>query len=381
MYIYIHIPFCQSRCIYCDFYVELDKYGRQEAYVSALEREIRARFEHASEHLSPVESIYVGGGTPSLLKAKDYQYLFDVIGQYVPFYPDAEITMEANPMAMVDEPESYLEDGYFNRLSIGIQSLDEDELKRLSRKHTARQAMDFVLRMQEAGFNNISIDLMYGIPGQTRKSWLNTLERASVLDIQHVSMYGLKVEENTPLDTLLKTPRAMGRYELPKEDDAIEMYFKGIETLEVDGFGLYEFSNLAKPGCASRHNLNYWGNGFYWAFGASAHGYVPVPGGIPIRYENVRNLAQYIENPLNSQTQPCPEEEQLENAIIFGLRKADGINIQALEQQFGFNFFSRFGWIFEKYGDQELLICHNGNVRLSRSAIPVSNMILADFLG
>ncbi|MEB3287107.1 MAG: radical SAM family heme chaperone HemW [Vampirovibrionales bacterium] len=380
----MHVPFCQSKCIYCDFYVELDKYGGQEAHVAytrALEREIRARFEHAGDYLSPVESVYVGGGTPSLLSAREYQHLFDVIGQYVPFHSDAELTLEANPMAMADGPEAYLEVAGFNRLSIGVQSLDEEELKRLSRLHTARQAMDFVYRMGEAGFRNLSIDLMYGIPGQSAKSWANTLERVSALNIQHVSMYGLKVEDGTPLSTILDHPRGRDRYQLPEDELAVQMYFDGIDALESSGFSLYEFSNLAKPGFSSNHNLNYWSNGFYWAFGASAHGYVPVPGGVPVRYENVRNLPAYLENPLSGQTQPCPSEEQLENAIIFGLRKSDGINITSLERQFQFNFFERYGWIFEKYSDTDWLVCSNGNVRLSRKAIPLSNNILADFLG
>jgi oxygen-independent coproporphyrinogen III oxidase len=172
MYIYIHVPFCRSRCIYCDFYVVLEKYGGQDAYVGALLREVDQRFSASDNFLSPVKTIYVGGGTPSLLSASAYQQLFGRIQEYVPIVDNAEITLEANPQAMADDPAAYLDAG-FNRLSVGVQSFNDQELKRLSRIHTAAEAEQFIQEMRRAGFSTISLDLMYGLPGQTLQSWLD----------------------------------------------------------------------------------------------------------------------------------------------------------------------------------------------------------------
>lgn len=374
MYIYVHIPFCKSRCIYCDFYVVLAKYGGQSAYVDALLEEIDLRFGNPALDREPVEAIYVGGGTPSLLPADAYRRLFNRIRQYVPISGGAEITLEANPLAMADDPQKYLYAG-FNRLSIGVQSFNDTELKRLSRIHSADEAARFIGQMRQAGFENVSIDLMYAIPAQTQATWRQTLDRAVKLDVQHVSMYGLKIEESTPLSRL----SAFGAYRPPSEDENVAMYFDALDVLKKAGFHRYEFSNLARPGFESRHNLNYWNNGEFLALGASAHGYV---GGH--RYETVRDLAAYLNNPLAGESHPCSLTEQLENALIFGLRKADGVDIADIEAQYGIDFETVYGHVVTKYAADNLLVysTRNGSkqLRLTEKAIPVSNAVLADFL-
>lgn len=377
MYTYLHVPFCVSRCIYCDFYVVLERYGGKDAYVDAVCREIEARFQDIELTAWPqgIQTLYVGGGTPSLLRASDYRRIFDALNRYLSFAPDAEITLEANPGArqseMADDPAAYLEAG-FNRISVGIQSLNNAELKKLSRIHTAEEAKHFVRRLKNAGWQNISIDLMYALPLQLMESWRETLRGAIDLDVQHISMYGLKVEESTPLDRLTRIAGHV--YPLPDDEENVAMYFEGLRLLSEAGFRRYEFSNLAKPGFESRHNLNYWDNGPFLALGASAHGYWEGR-----RYENVRDLQAYIENPLAGESADCPPQEQLENAIIFGLRKAEGIDVPALERQYGVSFQDRYGAVLAKYWP-EFLRFDGERLVLDERAIPLSNGILAEFL-
>ncbi len=380
MFIYLHVPFCLSRCVYCDFYVVLDKYGGHEAYVEAVCREIDLRFTtiNPADFPQGIQTLYVGGGTPSLLDSAAYRRIFQTLNQYLPFADNAEITLEANPGAhrseMADSPEAYRQCG-FNRVSVGVQTLNNAELKKLSRLHTAEEAEAFIRRLQEAGWHNISLDLMYGIPLQTEQSWQETLRRAVALNVQHISMYGLKVEENTPLETLTTLPMAKGSYPLPEEESVVNMYFTGLSTLAEAGFGRYEFSNLAQAGCESRHNLNYWNNGDYLALGVAAHGYWQGQ-----RYETVPDIKQYLNNPLTGSVQDCPVNEQLENAIIFGLRKAEGIDIADLGQTFGIDFRQQYAAILDRYVGNTLVLEGN-QLRLKESAIPLSNTILAEFLG
>lgn len=391
MYIYLHVPFCVSRCIYCDFYVVLEKYGRQAAYVDAVCREIELRFAalDLSNFAEGIHTLYVGGGTPSLLKADDYARIFKTLNRYLPFARDAEITLEANPGAhrseMASQPENYRAVG-FNRISVGVQSFNDLELKKLSRLHTVAEATLFIASLQRAGWQNISMDLMYGLPLQTLDSWRKTLAQAIGAGVQHISMYGLKIEENTPLETLTAlrasakksgstgNQNSLASYLLPEEDIVVDMYYAGLRLLQEAGFQRYEFSNLAKPGFQSLHNLNYWNNGDYLALGVSAHGYWKGS-----RYENVRDLSAYLSHPLAGVSTVCPLQERLENAIIFGLRKQEGIEIAALECEFEIDFQERYGAIIERY-QERYLVLNQGRLFLTEAAIPLSNLILADFL-
>lgn len=396
MFVYLHVPFCASRCIYCDFYVVLDKPkarqstsapqpDRRLTYVDAVIEEIHGRLAPLpAAQRTAIQTIYVGGGTPSLLPAEDYKRIWAAFCEYTSATETAEFTLEANPNQMIDRPESYLRMG-FNRISVGVQSLNDIELKKLSRGHTAQDAKDFIGRLKAAGWENISIDLMYGIPGQTDESWANTLEQALALDIQHISMYGLKVEEQTALARLLQHPVAQSAYLMPSDDETVERYYQAVQALHVDGFEQYEFSNFCRPGFESRHNLNYWQNGAYYAFGVSAHGYVPAQNtakGVTqmLRYETVRDLEAYLANPMSGHVTPCPPEEQLENALIFGLRLNKGISVSQLEQTHGIDFRQQYGPVIQKYMLDDLMRWEGDTLRLTPQAVPVSNMILADFL-
>lgn len=371
MFIYIHIPFCLSHCIYCDFYVTLAKHGGQAAYVESLLREIEIRFERQPPSGEAIQTVYFGGGTPSLLNAGDYVRIFDKLKTYADFAPDAEITLEANPNAMAGDPESYLEAG-FNRISVGVQSFVDLELKKLSRIHTAQEASDFIRHLQTSGYQNISLDLMYGIPLQTMASWRETFRETLSLGIQHISMYGLKVEETTPLHRLA----TFESYRMPFEDETVEMYFEAVEAFEAAGFNAYEISNLAQPGLESRHNLNYWNNGYFYGFGAGAHGYVNE-----LRTENIRDLASYLTHPITgSSSATCSQKEKMENAIMLGLRKSEGINIEKISEEFGFDFLTRFGFILDKFKPLAFLKLEDNMLSLTREAIPISNSIMAEFI-
>lgn len=378
MHIYLHVPFCPSRCIYCDFFVVLEKHGGQAAYVDAVCREIERRFEALSvQERWPdgIRTLYVGGGTPSLLCVEDYRRIFETLNRRLPFHPQAEMTLEANPggqrAGMADDPAAYRELG-FNRISVGVQSLNDAELKKLSRLHSAEEAENFIRQLKQAGWQNISIDLMYGLPLQTLDSWRKTLRRAIALNVPHISMYGLKVEEDTPLARLAGLPG--GGYAVPDDELSVAMYFEALEWLRAAGFERYEFSNLARPGYASRHNLNYWSQGEWLALGPSAHGYLDG-----VRTENVRDLIAYLNDPCLDTRHAVSSEEQLENAIIFGLRKAEGINVPALEQTFGIDFRQRYKLILARYAD-DFLEWKGDSLRLRESAIPLSHTVLAEFL-
>jgi oxygen-independent coproporphyrinogen-3 oxidase len=379
MYIYLHVPFCVSHCIYCDFYVVLEKYGGKDAYVDAVCREIELRFADMDldQFREGIKTLYVGGGTPSLLPSDAYRRIFATLNRYLPFAPDAEITLEANPGAtrseMADTPENYRAAG-FNRVSVGVQSFNNTELKKLSRLHSAEEASQFIRRLQVAGWDNVSLDLMYGIPCQTRESWRETLQKTIELGVQHVSMYGLKVEENTPLEKLTRHVSARGAYPLPEEDDIVEMYHEGLKLLGEAGFQRYEFSNLAQPGRESRHNLCYWDNKEFLALGVAAHGYWNN-----IRYETVRDIDAYLQNPLAGEQFPCPPKERLENALIFGLRKATGIHVPSLEAEFGIDFRQRYGEILSRFAPNYLSWAGE-HLQLTEAAIPLSNTILAEFM-
>ena len=374
MYLYIHVPFCASRCIYCDFYVELAKYGGIDGYVDALLSEAQQRL--AQKPPAPgtqVQTVYFGGGTPSLLNATQIDAILQRLNQLVPFSPKVEITLEANPEAWADRPAHYRKVGV-NRLSLGVQSLVDTELQKLSRNHRASHVQDCLEDIHSAGFNNVSIDLMYGIPGQTQASWQQTLDAFGGLagQLQHISFYGLHVENTTPLATLINYPAV---YPLPDDDATVAMFQTGCEQFKKWGFHLYEFSNLARPGFESRHNVNYWRNGEYLALGPGAHGYWHNQ-----RYETLRDLNGWMANPLATEVPPYEpdEQEQWETALMVGLRLREGLTINELEARYGVDVKDTCQPIWDKYRDYFWF--KDGRFGLLPHAIPVSNTILAEFI-
>jgi len=327
--LYLHIPFCKSKCIYCDFYSLPRREGEMGRYCRALETHLAQTAPRAAGHR--VDTVYVGGGTPSLLPNGALEGLLETVKRHYALDSGAECTFEANPESCRDAARlERLRRAGFDRISLGLQSADDGALKALGRLHTFAQGREAVAAARQAGFGNLSLDLMYGLPGQTLSGWLETLERVLELEPEHLSCYGLKPEENTPLWSRRAT--------LPDDDAQAEMYLAAAERLEQAGWRQYEISNFAKPGFESRHNGRYWRLEEYLGFGPGAHSDF---GGV--RYAWDRDLEGYIrgvdENgtPL-SESQALTPEERTAEYVMLSLRTADGLDASDFERRSGRSF-------------------------------------------
>ena len=380
-HLYIHVPFCKSRCVYCDFYLELEKYGGISAYLDALIREMTLRFTSPNAVSSkPLETLYFGGGTPSLLTAIQVSQIIQHIQSFQAFTQDPELTFELNPDDISNPINAYLEAG-ITRFSVGIQSLNNEELQKLSRRHRAETAKQCIQVVAESMGDraNISVDLMYGIPTQCFQSWQETVKEACQLPIQHISMYGLQLESNTALEILAK--KAPQHYPLPNDEAHVLFYEWAVDYLAEQGFQRYEASNFTKPGFESRHNLAYWRQKNVLAFGPSAHGYVH-----PTRYSVASDLKKYsLFRNLDEITQieTISDIERFENLLIFGLRLTEeGVKIALLKKACP----SPRLWAFveslltEKVKQGQIQKI-NGGYTLHPAWIPRMNSVLCDFIG
>ncbi|MFA4918470.1 MAG: radical SAM family heme chaperone HemW [Thermodesulfovibrionales bacterium] len=317
-YLYIHIPFCIKKCLYCDFFSV--PYNAQTAvnYTDALCKELSLKKDSAQS----LKAIYIGGGTPSLLPDECFMKLFQCLRNNYHFSPDIEITIETNPGTISESKIQTLLEAGANRFSIGVQSFQDDELKFLGRIHNSGDATRTIETLIKHGIENFSIDLMYGIPGQTMDSWKASLRNAVELSPTHISTYELTLEENTPLYAIIKSDTIA----MPNEDLILEMYNHTIDYLAGHGYEHYEISNFALPGFKCSHNLNYWNRGEYIGAGAGAHSFVNR-----VRTNNIADVNRYIDS-LNSGIIPETESfmitpaESLKEIIFLGLRKTEGIN-------------------------------------------------------
>ena len=378
--IYIHIPFCVRKCLYCDFLSAPASDETKEQYVQALCREIRE--ERKSYVNYKIETIFLGGGTPSLLSGEQLDRILGTVFDAYQVADDCEISMEVNPGTVTKEKLKAYKRAGVNRLSIGMQSAVEEELQSLGRIHSSEDAFDTYDLAVKTGFNNINIDLMSAIPGQTKESWKESLKR--ILDLEpapaHVSAYSLIIEEGTPF--FEKTPT------LPDEDTEREMYKITNDILSEAGYLRYEISNYAKPGFACRHNCTYWERGSYAGFGIGAASLVEQ-----VRFSNTRNLKDYLGKYLKNATVAIKEnrqelsvEEQMEEFMFLGLRMMRGVSAGKFSDLFGKTIEQVYPGIVEKYCRQGLLqkIPEQGSgevrIALTERGIDVSNVIMADFL-
>ena len=337
--LYIHIPFCQSRCIYCDFFSTTCTH-RMEAYVGAVTRELELR-RHYLPHTGArplLHTVYIGGGTPSLLPTPLLYRLFEGIARWYDIAPQAEVTIEANPDDVHDPWIATLHHTPVNRVSLGIQSFDDPTLRLLNRRHNAQQAIGAVRRLQEAGIADISIDLMYGLPGQTAEQWKADLHTALALAPTHLSAYALIYEEHTRLWTM----RQRGEVAEADEQLSLHMYSLLMDTLAQAGYEHYEISNFALPGHRARHNSSYWQGVPYIGCGAAAHSYDGSN-----RQWNCSDLEEYIGGVMGCTSQQAAahgtwvtherltDDERYNDLIITALRTADGLDVAALRQRFG----------------------------------------------
>ena len=370
--IYIHIPFCKTRCIYCDFFTSTNE-AEIDCFVEALCKEIHLRKDELINDV--VKTVYFGGGTPSRLKRSHIEQIFEAIKANYQLTAGAEITIEANPDDLTNEYVDMLCELPFNRISIGIQSFDDGELKFLSRRHDANGAVEAVKHCQEKGFNNISIDLMYGLPNQTLAIWKRSLKQAIDLNIQHISAYHLIYEEKTRLYSLLQA----GKVSPIDEDSSLEMFAALIDTLTKEGFEHYEISAFAKQGFISQHNSSYWTGLKYLGFGPSAHSFDGEH-----RWWNVSSLSKYIAG-INNST-PNLEKEDIDlttkynEYIITGLRTSWGIDLDVLKSRFGDELYDYFLQNSKRYFNLEYLKKENTNVTLTYQGIFISDGIMSDLM-
>lgn len=355
--VYIHVPFCKSKCKYCSF-VSFNKLNSKDEYLNALKTQINA--EYQGEEL---ETLYFGGGTPSLLSDIELASILELFE----FSKNAEITIEVNPDSVSLEYLKSIRSIGINRISIGSQTFDDKILKLIGRRHNSEQIYNAVLWARAVGFNNISLDLIYGLPTQSLSDFEKDLNTVIDLGVQHVSLYGLKIDEGCAFSK--KTPA-----KLPNLDEQADMYLKAVEVLTGGGFEHYEVSNFAFYGFESNHNLNYWNNNTYYGFGCAASGYLNNE-----RYTNQTDLNKYIVNPLKKiSVQSLTESEVLEEAIFLGLRKVAGINIDEINKKFGINFEKKYSTILDKYA-QFFTKTKNG-YSLTLNGILISNEILSEFV-
>ena len=370
--IYIHIPFCRSKCDYCDFYSLAGRDDRMDQYQKALLSHIRETAPLAQDF--PVDTIYIGGGTPSYYGAKRLKELLGVIRKLYKVEKDAEVTVECNPDSVDVKSLKILRKAGVNRLSMGMQSANACELERIHRIHTPQQVNEAATAARKAGFTNLSLDLIYGLPGQTMDSWKATVEHALSLIPQHLSCYGLKVEEGTPLAARV----AQGEV-LPDDDQQADLYLWTVGRLERAGYPQYEISNFAKPGFASRHNLRYWLTQPYIGFGPGAHSDF---GGR--RYSFVRDLDTYIQGVLQGgdiidESEIIPKRERCGEYLMLRLRTVQGIN----EQEYRSTYFMDFAPLqarLEQFRAQGWAEQTDGRWHFTPKGFLLSNQLIGDLL-
>ena len=372
--LYIHIPFCVAKCSYCSFnsYAGLERL--QERYVDALAVECS---QVASEgQRTPLKTIFLGGGTPSVLSNEQLKRLFGVISTDFEIAKDAEISIEANPGTVDAEKFDTLRQCGVNRLSIGVQSFDDQELRTIGRIHSAEEARSAVENAQAAGFDNLSIDLMYGLPGQTAESWQQSLDIALSRSVQHLSLYQLTVEEETPMEGMIQE----GRLHLPDEDVVAEMDAITASLLEKSDFRQYEISNYAEKNYQCRHNVNYWNNGDYHGLGAGAvsysHGTRVKNIGDPSLYCVLLESGQSV----HTEEECLQREESFRETVIMALRMNKGVSPDALHVRYGLDFEKCYGGIVQDLCDRNLLARGKKNFYLTAKGRTFANLVMAELV-
>jgi len=366
--IYFHIPFCKTRCVYCDFFSSTEV-NKVEAYVDALCEELLERKEYLQGH--PVETIYFGGGTPSQLSTTHFEKIFRTLTEINGLHAASqEITLEANPDDITPEYLNALKNFPFNRISLGVQSLNDEELRFLNRRHDAQSAVRAVRLCQEQGFGNISIDLMYGLPCQTKESWESTIRQAIALNVQHISAYHLIYEEKTPLFDLLQR----GAVQTMGEELSVSLFELLIDQLTGAGFEHYEISNFAQQGYPSRHNSAYWNGTPYLGIGASAHSYNGTSRQWNASVQGADYRTQGVEMEI------LDEKAAFNDFIITRLRTLKGINLMELQRLFGEGKKANCLQQAEKHLSNQCLEIADNHLRLTRKGIFISDGIMTALL-
>lgn len=373
--VYVHIPFCQQRCHYCDFNTFALEGQPVDAFLAALERELERTVQATPP--GQIDTIFIGGGTPTALTAPQMKRLLHMLEQAFPNRsPELEFTVEANPGTSDDEKLAVMFDMGVNRLSFGAQTFNDQLLKEIGRIHDAGAVERSVAQAKATGFTNISIDLMFGLPNQTLEDVRQSVDRALRMDLQHYSIYGLKVEERT----LFHAMQERGELALPAEEDEAEMFDFIMTRLHEAGYLQYEISNFARPGFEGKHNQQYWHNRAYYAVGAGAHGYV---GGV--RHVNVKGVQAYIEAAdqrlprLSEET--VTQLEAMEDFMMVGMRLLAGVDRVLFESQFGMHMDEVFEQPLRTLLNKGLIEPTAVGYRLSAHGVTLGNVVFGEFVG
>ena len=364
--VYIHIPFCVQKCRYCDFVSYCGQEDIHAEYIEVLGREI------AQYHGIEADTVFIGGGTPTILKPALLERLLSLIQEHLRLAEYTEFSVEANPKTLSPEKLRILKTGGVNRLSIGVQSFCDEELRILGRIHSAADAYNTVWMAKNSGFENVNLDLMAALPGQTRRGFQRTLEQAVKLEPTHISCYSLILEEGTPL----AADYERGYFQVPDEDEDREIYDYTCAFLAEQGYMQYEISNFARPGFSCRHNLKYWECREYIGLGAAAHSFDGA-----VRRENTPVLAEYLEGRGIGRIEAVlNREDKISEYIIMGLRKTDGVAAEDFFRRFGTEINAVYGKEIRKFLAGGFMQNKNGRIFLTRKGISVSNSVLCEFI-
>ena len=366
---YVHIPFCTQICYYCDFSKVFIKNQPVDSYLEHLIE------EYDSYDIKKLRTLYIGGGTPTALSAPQLAFLLEKLTDKLDLSYLEELTIEANPGDLDREKIAVLKDSPVNRVSLGVQTFNDRMLKQIGRSHLEKDIYDNIANLKKAGFDNISIDLIYALPKQTMEDVKTNVAKAIALDIPHMSLYSLILENHTVFMNRMRR----GKLPLPKEDLEAEMFDYIIAELEKAGFEHYEISNFSKPGFESRHNLMYWDNAEYYGIGAGASGYVDG-----VRYKNhgpIRHYLQAVEaGNARVQEEMLTLKEKMEEEMFLGLRKKSGVSKKRFEEKFGLSFEDHYGAVVSELTDQGLLVPDRDIVRMTKQGLFLGDTVAEKFI-
>ena len=366
---YVHIPFCTQICYYCDFSKVFIKNQPVDSYLEHLIE------EYDSYDIKKLRTLYIGGGTPTALSAPQLAFLLEKLTDKLDLSYLEELTIEANPGDLDQEKIAVLKDSPVNRVSLGVQTFNDRMLKQIGRSHLEKDIYENIANLKKAGFDNISIDLIYALPKQTMEDVKTNVAKAIALDIPHMSLYSLILENHTVFMNRIRR----GKLPLPKEDLEAEMFEYIIAELEKAGFEHYEISNFSKPGFESRHNLMYWDNAEYYGIGAGASGYVDG-----VRYKNhgpIRHYLQAVEaGNARVQEEVLTLKEKMEEEMFLGLRKKTGVSKKHFEEKFGISFEDQYGAVVSELTEQGLLVPDKDIVRMTKQGLFLGDTVAEKFI-
>ena len=366
---YVHIPFCTQICYYCDFSKVFIKNQPVDSYLEHLIE------EYDSYDIKKLRTLYIGGGTPTALSAPQLAFLLEKLTDKLDLSYLEELTIEANPGDLDQEKIAVLKDSPVNRVSLGVQTFNDRMLKQIGRSHSEKDIYENIANLKKAGFDNISIDLIYALPKQTMEDVKTNVAKAISLDIPHMSLYSLILENHTVFMNRMR----QGKLPLPKEDLEAKMFDYIIAELEKAGFEHYEISNFSKPGFESRHNLMYWDNAEYYGIGAGASGYVDG-----VRYKNhgpIRHYLQAVEaGNARVQEEVLTLNEKMEEEMFLGLRKKSGVSKKRFEEKFGLSFEDQYGSVVSELTEQGLLVPDRDIVRMTKKGLFLGDTVAEKFI-